>query len=172
MRLMRTNLPCRLQGALLTFVAGMVLAYAKWWAWYGGFFWGPRFFLLASVPASLALALQLQEPDRPVSKNVLLLGVLVLSAWVGIEGAIFGQDGLERIGAVNNYALESLVWYVPEFSPLWYPLIAHRRVLRRDMFIVGYNVVVTAWLIAPVLEQLVRKLNVRLRSLATDWKNR
>ena len=162
----------RLQSALLIFVAGMVVAYAKWWAWYGGFFWGPRFFLLASVPASLALAFQLQDTDRSLSKNVLVLGVLLLSAWVGIEGAIFGQDGLERIGAVNNYALESLVWYVPEFSPLWYPLVAHHRLLRRDMIIVGYSTVVTAWLAAPLLKQLAGQLDVRLRTLIVDWKNR
>ena len=29
---------------LLIFVMGMVLTYSKWWAWYGGGSWGPRFF--------------------------------------------------------------------------------------------------------------------------------
>jgi len=162
----------RLQSALLIFVAGMVVAYAKWWAWYGGFFWGPRFFLLASVPASLALALHLQETDRSLSKNALVLGVLLLSAWVGVDGAIFGQDGLEQIGAVNNYALETFVWYVPEFSPLWYPLVAHHRLSRRDMMIAAYSIAVTMWLVTPVLKQLAGRLDVHLRALVADWKNR
>src|SRR5262249_14740881 len=49
-----TKAPERLtwaHGTLVAFVVGLVLAYARWWAWYGGSFWGPRFFLVASVPA-------------------------------------------------------------------------------------------------------------------------
>ena len=38
------------------FLAGLVIVYAKWWAWPGGWFWGPRFFVFAAIPASIALA--------------------------------------------------------------------------------------------------------------------
>lgn len=48
----------------MVFVGGLVLVYARWWAWYGGMYWGPRFFLLAILPASLALALWLAAPPR------------------------------------------------------------------------------------------------------------
>src|SRR5207249_3697837 len=121
----------QLQQLLLLFTFGMVLVYAKWWAWYGGWFWGPRFFLFASVPASLALAVQLERPHDFAWKNIFVLAILLLSAWVGVDGALFGQDGLE-VGTANNYALESLIWYVPEFSPLWHPFIARRRLVPRD----------------------------------------
>ena len=46
---------------LLLFVAGLVLVYAKWWAWYGGLTWGPRYFIVAAVPASLFLAIRLRR---------------------------------------------------------------------------------------------------------------
>ena len=39
---------------MLAFVIGMILTYGKWWAWYGGFSWGPRFFLFACIPYSPA----------------------------------------------------------------------------------------------------------------------
>jgi len=48
----------------LWFLAGMILVYASWWAWFGGWFWGPRFFLFACFPASLAIAVRLQQVDR------------------------------------------------------------------------------------------------------------
>ncbi len=44
----------------LAFLIGLVLVYARWWSWYGGWFWGPRFLLLACLPASLSLATHLQ----------------------------------------------------------------------------------------------------------------
>src|SRR5206468_4886727 len=53
------DVPARLRQCYqycLLFLVGLVIAYAKWWAWYGGFFWGPRFLLFASFPASLAMA--------------------------------------------------------------------------------------------------------------------
>src|SRR6185436_5776493 len=33
--------------AWMLFLVGLVLVYARWWAWYGGWFWGPRFLLIA-----------------------------------------------------------------------------------------------------------------------------
>jgi hypothetical protein len=109
----------------LAFLAGLVLVYARWWAWYGGWFWGPRFFLFASVPASLALAVHLGAADqRALGWNLLALAALLLSLWVGLNGLVFGQAGLEVCAA--DYSLEFLTWYVPEFSALWRPFVAPR----------------------------------------------
>src|SRR2546430_10361340 len=44
--------------------AGIVLVYGTWWAWYGGFTWGPRFLIFASLPASLLLAAQIRRPPQ------------------------------------------------------------------------------------------------------------
>ena len=102
---------------LLIFVLGLVLTYSKWWAWYGGVSWGPRFFVLACVPASLVLAAWLSKNrDR---NHVLVLGMvmLLLSAWVCVQGYLYGNSHLEQC-TQNNYAQEFMCWYVPEFSPL------------------------------------------------------
>src|SRR5207245_2895690 len=44
------------------YLAGMLLVYGTWWAWYGGLAWGPRFLVFASLPASLLLAAQIRRP--------------------------------------------------------------------------------------------------------------
>jgi hypothetical protein len=118
----------RLHRLSMLFVVGLIVVYAKWWAWYGGWFWGPRFFLFASIPASLAIVLRLREQNTTVARDVALLAALLMAIWVGLDGAIFGVDVLARIGVGDNYAREALTWYVPEFSPLWYPFLEHRAI--------------------------------------------
>jgi len=100
----------------------LILVYSQWWAWYGGNYWGPRFFLVLTFPASLALAVFLIHPFK---RRVLLisgLSILALSFWVGINGYIFGQSQMDLCWQ-DNYALESFCWYVPEFSALWRPFV-------------------------------------------------
>ena len=107
----------------LLFVAGLVLVYARWWAWYGGWSWGPRFLLFASLPASLALASSLGgAAGQSLGKNVATLLMLALSFWVGANGQLCGQASL-GLCTENDYALEHLCWYVPEFSALWRPFV-------------------------------------------------
>lgn len=156
----------RLQTLLLLYVVGLILVYARWWAWYGGWFWGPRFFLFACVPASLFLALRLRESEEDhvsLHANLLTLLALFLSAWVGIEGALFGQAGLEFLQA-NRNALESMAWYVPEFSPLWHPLLQHPPMLIRDKILLLYCLLVTLWLALP----LVRRITTQLTDAGRD----
>ncbi len=106
----------------LVYLVGLILVYSKWWAWYGGWFWGPRFLLFASIPASFALAFVLtQETNKKI--RFAALGVALWSFWVGISGVVFAQTGLD-VCTANNYALEHLCWYVPEFSALFHPFVA------------------------------------------------
>lgn len=107
----------------LLYLAGLVVVYAKWWAWYGGWSWGPRFFLFASVPAALTLACHAALPTGSSPARALALGALALSTWVGVSGAAFGLRGLE-FAAADGWKREFLVWHVPEFSVLWHPLVA------------------------------------------------
>ena len=98
---------------MLVFVVGLILAYAKWWAWYGGLSWGPRFFVFAAVPASALLAIRLRHPGESSPAAILLVvGVLTLSAWVAVSGVV---TDLSELGfcAQDDYALESLCWYTP-----------------------------------------------------------
>jgi hypothetical protein len=106
----------------LGFSIGLIVIYSKWWAWYGGWFWGPRFFLFACFPASFALALWTQRPSSRLWVNLLALGALALSAWVGIDGVVFGQSGL-NICTMNHYLLESYCHYSPDYSALWRPMM-------------------------------------------------
>lgn len=107
--------------ALWAAAAALVLVYSRWWAWYGGNFWGPRFFLVLAVPAALALAIHLQTAARGWHA-AFLAALVLLSAWVGIDGVIFGQKGMDTC-MINNYQLEFMCWYVPEFSALWRPFV-------------------------------------------------
>jgi hypothetical protein len=111
---------------MVLFVAGLVLAYAKWWAWYGGIAWGPRFFLFAAIPSSFLIALRLRHAGQSVRMDGLTLLLLALSAWVGVAGATHDQSVFSFCQA-NGYALESMCWYTPEFSSLWHPLVAFPR---------------------------------------------
>lgn len=107
--------------SIFIFCAALILVYAGWWAWYGGCCWGPRFFLILAVPASMALA-SCMEQMRGLLWSALIAGVLALSIWVGVNGVVFGQADMDVCWA-NNYALECLCWYVPEFSALWRPFV-------------------------------------------------
>lgn len=103
---------------LLIFVFGLILVYAKWWSWYGGFFWGPRFFLIACVPASLLLAYGVCLVNLSFKIRSILLISIVWSFWVSTQGFLFSVRDL-TICLENNAALQFLCWYTPEFSPLF-----------------------------------------------------
>jgi hypothetical protein len=138
----------------LCFVAGPIVAYSKWWSWYGGWAWGPRFYLVASVPASLAIAVKLQQTKHlktPVL--VALVAIVTLSVWVAINGAVFDKNNL-RTCTDNAWALESLCWYTPEFSVLWHPFIDRSPVSFEQGLFIGYCTIVWMYLIAPLLKEL------------------
>jgi hypothetical protein len=128
---------------MLLFVAGLVLVYAKWWAWYGGVSWGPRFFVFAAVPASILVALR---PLRSGLGNAFVLLVLALSAWVGLVG-LLATSAEPSVCTENRYALEAFCWYVPEFSSLWQPLL-HRPPL--EPVVVTWCALVFVYLAAPL----------------------
>jgi hypothetical protein len=102
-------------------VIGMVAVYCRWWAWYGGVFYGPRFFLFASIPAALALAARLVISPGPVVAVAVSVLALALSLWVGFTSVVAAPT--PDVCIRDDFALEHLCWYTPEFSPLWRPLI-------------------------------------------------
>jgi len=146
----------------ICFLAGLIVVYAKWWAWYGGWFWGPRFFLFASIPASLAIAVWLHEA-RTASQpaRVAALMALTLSAWVGVSGAVFGQNDLQGC-LENSFALEHICWYVPEFSVLWHPFVTGLRLSGDQIVIAVYLLVVYVWLAVPLVAEIVRTATPRV----------
>lgn len=151
----------------ICFLIGMILTYARWWAWYGGRFWGPRFFLFASIPASFALAVRLRyHKDASLITNLLTLVILCFSVWVGIDGALFNQSAIVLpICANNHYALEILCIYTPDFSALWYPFVAHLPIDSAQILFMGYCLLVFVYLVAP----LVMKIALQVQELFTKY---
>jgi hypothetical protein len=152
----------RLQRHSLWFVVGLVLVYAKWWAWPGGWFWGPRFFLFACIPASVALAIHLGDERATPAAKAFTLSVLAWSIWVGINGAVYGQ--LE-MGICNEQPnLEPHCWYTPEYSALFRPFIVPKtlNVMQKALF--AYSVAVGGVLAAPFAIDLLRVGRERLKS--------
>ncbi|HSS94698.1 MAG TPA: hypothetical protein VLR46_12010 [Candidatus Dormibacteraeota bacterium] len=134
------------------YLAGLLLVYGTWWAWYGGFTWGPRFLTFASLPASLLLAAQLRRPPRTLLVASVVLVALVLSVWVGIDGATFGRFAQSTCNA-NHYALESFCWYIPEFSVLTTPFVFHAHVSFGDVVFIAYALGVAGYVAYPLLRQ-------------------
>jgi len=140
----------------VAFLVGLVLTYAHWWAWYGGLFWGPRFFLFASIPASFALATRLQYRDNSLIANLFVLLVLALSVWVGIDGAVFDQQTLD-ICTAHNYSLEFLCHYVPEFSVLWRPFVVAEPLNVNGILYIVYSAVAFVYLSMPLFGSVLQE---------------
>ena len=152
------------QAAALLFTAGLVLVYAKYWAWYAGWYWGPRYFLFACIPGTMALAWHLTYPSPRSGIRALSLAATMWSGWVGICGAIFGQEGME-ICINNDFALEALCWYTPEYSALIHPFIQPRSFSRRELVTATWIVAATATLVVPHLRPLFANIVRRVRVL-------
>ena len=105
----------------LAFLAGVLLVYSRWWAWYGGWTWGPRFLLFAAYPSALALAISIYAPSR-MARRIATVALTGWTVWVGVSGAVFDLNGLNAC-IENRYALEHLCWFVPEYSPLLRPFV-------------------------------------------------
>jgi hypothetical protein len=155
--------------AWLLFLAGLVLVYAKWWAWYGGNSWGPRYFVFAAVPASLFLASRLSAAGDSVLGDALTLGVLALSSWVAVTGAL--ENGW-RLGfcAQGDYQTEYVCWYTPDYSGLWWPVIRHPPLNGHTATAAAFCGVVFVYLATPVAGRLGRALAPLPRRLAYGWR--
>jgi hypothetical protein len=153
----------------ILYVAGLVLVYGTWWAWYGGFTWGPRFLIFASLPASLLLAAQVRRPPRSLVVQTAVLVVLALSVWVGIDGQAFGRFAQDPCSA-NHYSLESFCWYVPEFSVLWTPFVFHAHVSWTDLVLIAYAAGASIYVAYPLLRELPLTATRDLRLAWTAYR--
>jgi hypothetical protein len=152
---------------MLLFVVGLVLAYAKWWAWYGGTSWGPRFFLFAAIPSSFLIALRLRRAGESPLADTVTLFFLAFSGWVGVAGAI-DNHGIFSFCFQNNYSLESACWYTPEFSTLWHPLVEFTPLTWKLSIVAAYCALVFAYLATPPAAALVR--TARAARIPPAWR--
>ncbi len=145
----------RLYVLAVIFLAAMVAVYSCWWSWYGGWFWGPRFFLFGSLLASFVLATRLAPEHSTPATAALTLVALALSVLVGVSGAVFAQEGL-GLCTENGYALEALCWYVPEFSVLFHPFVEGPPLAVGQWGFVAFALAVFVYLGAPLAWALAR----------------
>ena len=148
---------------MLLFLVGLVLVYSKWWAWYGGLAWGPRFFVFAAVPASVLLALAIGRAGTSPIVDGFALGVLALSSWVAVAGVVANWSSLEFC-ARDAFSRESLCWYSPEFSPLGQPLVHFPAISWPAALVAAYCVLVAAYLAAPLIRALAGAAKSRLEA--------
>lgn len=94
---------------------------------------------------------------KSFTTTVLTLFILALSFWAGINGSVFDQSNLD-ICTANNYALESLCWYAPEFSVLWRPFVVFQQPNFNGIIIMCYGVLVFVYLALPILRQLLENV--------------
>ena len=155
---------------LLLFTAGLVLVYAKWWAWYGGAAFGPRFFLIAVVPASVLLAARLRAPPRTLTGGLLALSALVLSTWVAVFGVLAAPEPPD-LCTQNHFAYESLCWYSPEFSALGNPLVSFPALGMRAVAVAAFCVAVAVYLAIPLVTSLAGNIAARRpAALLSGWR--
>jgi hypothetical protein len=141
---------------MLLVVAGLVAVYAKWWAWYGGLAWGPRFFTLAAIPASLIMVLRVHAAGQSAGRDALSLVVLSLSAWVGFAGLVSSLDP-PAVCSASHYALEAFCWDVPEYSSLWLPVLHPPPLTAATVTIAAWCIVVFGYFAAPLAAALARR---------------
>ena len=157
--------------ASIAFLAGVVLVYSHWWAWYGGWTWGPRFLLFAAWPAALALAIGLGTAVTPL-RSAAAVALTAWTVWVGISGAVFNLSGLDECLA-NGYALEHLCWFVPEYSPLVRPFVLDMPPLtgwQQSWLVLSALVLITLITSSPALEHVAGATVRAIRGIARGGK--
>jgi hypothetical protein len=144
----------------ICFVVGLILVYARWWDWSGWVFWGPRYFLFASIPASFALAVRLiRYKEASLGINLLTFVVFCLSAWVSVDGAVFQLQVMHPLVCImNHHAYDALCSYTPEYSPLWMPFVFHLWVSPAQVLFLVFSLLVAAYLVAPLFIHLLKQI--------------
>jgi hypothetical protein len=146
----------------MAFVVGLVLVYSHWWAWYGGWYWGPRFFLMGSMVACFGVALVVRNPGSSPGVNLLYLVIVMLSFWVGIDGAVFGQNTMAPVCLWNNFALEALCYYTPEFTALWRPFVVYEPLSTSQTVYVAFSAIICAYVAFPLLQTMALQIKTQL----------
>jgi hypothetical protein len=155
----------------IAFVVGLVAVYSGWWAWDGGWYWGPRFFLFASFPASLALALALRHRGTHLIMDLAALLALCLSVWGDVNSAVFGNYELFNLCIGNKYEHYTQCNYLPQYSALWYPLTRPQPLTWLNIAYIAYCLVVFGYLALPLLRSLATSAFAFSRQiLSAPWQ--
>ncbi|MGZ3713203.1 MAG: hypothetical protein ACXVBE_15675, partial [Bdellovibrionota bacterium] len=168
MKLLPENLQ-QLQKLFAFYVLGLVLIYAKWCAWPGDWYWGPRYFLFAGIPAAIAIHALLEKKRNGITETLGALALLTLSVWVGLDGVAFGQNNLEECG-VNGGYLMGFCWYTPEFSALWRPFLAEKTLNGKQLAFTIYYLLTYCYLSFPLWKFVVSRILSTTKSAYSERK--
>jgi hypothetical protein len=134
-------------------------------------FWGPRYFLFASIPASFALAVRLiRYKEASLGVNLLTCMVFCLSAWVSIDGAVFQLQVMHPwICITSHHAYSMLCSYTPEYSPLWMPFVFHLWVSPAQELFLVFSLLVAAYIVAPLFIHLLKQIWGLTKAYSRDY---
>lgn len=149
----------------IAFLAGLVIVYGHWYDWSGDWFWGPRFLLIASIPASFAVAVWLSARETSWQARTVTLLVLAFSVWVGIDGAVYGQTPLLPYCFSPSSPYYTSCQYVPQTSVLWSPLVTGMRLNLKSWAWVIYSLGVFGYLAWPLTRSLMADASRVARSI-------
>ena len=143
----------------MAFVIGLILTYATYWSWSGATFWGPRYLLFASIPASFALAVRLFQPGPSIAADVITVVALGMSLWAGLNGAVFGDVDTSKVCWPDGNGLYEapLCYYTPEFSALWYPFVENKTLTTGQQIYLLYGLAVAAYIMWRPVIRLARE---------------
>ena len=142
---------------LTIFVIILIPIYARWWAWYGGITFGPRFFLVGAIPGAMAVANWLESRETSCKPFLPTLAA-TLSTWVAIAGVVFAITPMSAYRCMTEtYRYEPLCWYSAEYSSLLAPYWDHagKPILREWVFILS-AVATLIICVVPALERVWR----------------
>jgi hypothetical protein len=149
----------RLYDLWMAFVIGLILTYATYWSWSGSTFWGPRYLLFASVPASFALAVRLFRSGPSIVADIITVAALAMSLWAGLNGAVFGDVDTPKVcwpGGTGLYEAP-LCYYTPEFSALWHPFVENKTLTTGQQIYLLYGLAVAAYIMWRPVAHLARR---------------
>ena len=148
----------------LLFVLLTALVFAKWWSWFGGAYWGPRFLMLGALPATLLLAQQSMRRHESFWSAAATLLCLCWSTWVCINGTTVAFHHLLADPALHAAEGSVMIW-VPDISPLWYAIEKPAFVYPTTLVYASLSLVALAWIAWPIAKQCVALAPAAAREL-------
>jgi 4-amino-4-deoxy-L-arabinose transferase-like glycosyltransferase len=140
-------------------IAYIFITYSKWWAWHGGWCWGPRF-LLPAIPLLLIPGLVAARTRRWLAATAAALGLAGLAVqlsavlinytapydyWIKIKKLDWGEAGIEKFSPIWVH-FQALSTTSARQYDLW--LVQASRVIGWNVIWIAIALVAVAWIAA------------------------
>ncbi len=144
----------RIAGFTAAFVLVVALLFfSSWWAWYGGWSWGPRFLVPLLPMLIIPLGIFFQRMTSRFSLTV--FGLFLLFSFVAVfPGAAVDFNDYFVAVLQGDYARESLIWFDPAFSPIsqhWIEFLSGRSIIFEVSNLSSYGMPRFLDIVLPVL---------------------